>query len=246
MSSTITNVKIKLPTRLVQQIRSVSKDPVEKVIQDAISHYIATYASETVIAESVARYISSTEKLFEENFDKLTNLMASLSYVSKFNNNILNAIFINYGGKDDELERLYNEATETVQKYFYFEDNDEAVLPIMEENDQLKLKVQQLEKLKEKEEEKQSAPQQQQASSLLKSPKSQQTEQGARHVDSEKNLQKQLKKVQHEKEKLEVQKKELIEWINGLILYVVQNYSHFRRNEKLLREYIKEHPKPQV
>lgn len=243
MTSAITNVKVKLPTRLVQQIRSVSKDPVEKVIQDAISHYIATYASETVIAESVARYISSTEKLFGENFDKLTNLMASLSYVSKFNNNILNAIFINYGGKDDELERLYNEATETVQKYFYFEDNDQEVLPIMEENDQLKLKVQQLEK--EKEKDKQSAPEQQ-APSLLKPPQSQQAEQGANHVASEKNLQNKLKKVQYEKEKLEAQKKELIEWINGLILYVVQNYSHFRRNEKLLREYIKEHPKPQV
>jgi len=237
LSKQFVSLKVRLPTKLVQQIQGVSKEPVAKIIQDAIAHYIATYASETVIAEAVSQYIANTEKLFEENFDKLTNLMASLSYVSKFNNNILNAIFIQNGGKEEELEQLYNEATQTVQKYFYFEDNDSEVLPIMEENDQLKLKVQQLEK------EKATASSQPnfQAAAPTPTPAQQQSQPV---MDQE--MQERLQKIQREKQKLEEQKKELVEWINGLILYVVENYSHFRRNEKLLREYIKEHPKPKI
>lgn len=238
MSREITNLKVRLPTKLIQQIQGVSKEPVAKIIQDAISHYIATYASETVIAETVTQYITSTEKLFEQNFDKLANLMASLSYVSKFNNNILNAIFINNGGNEGDLERLYNEATQAVQKYFYFEDNDGDVLPIMEENDQLKLKVQTLEKGNNKQQAQGPSQQFEQA------PPPSQAKTG-RNVSGEKR-QDELKKIQQEKEKIEAQKKELIEWINGLILHVVQNYSHFRRNEKLLREYINENPKPKV
>lgn len=238
MSREITNLKVRLPTKLIQQIQGVSKEPVAKIIQDAISHYIATYASETVIAETVTQYITSTEKLFEQNFDKLANLMASLSYVSKFNNNILNAIFINNGGNEGDLERLYNEATQAVQKYFYFEDNDGDVLPIMEENDQLKLKVQTLEKGNNKQQGQGPSQQFEQA------PPPSQAKTG-RNVSGEKR-QDELKKIQQEKEKIEAQKKELIEWINGLILHVVQNYSHFRRNEKLLREYINENPKPKV
>lgn len=238
MSREITNLKVRLPTKLIQQIQGVSKEPVAKIIQDAISHYIATYASETVIAETVTQYITSTEKLFEQNFDKLANLMASLSYVSKFNNNILNAIFINNGGNEGDLERLYNEATQAVQKYFYFEDNDGDVLPIMEENDQLKLKVQTLEKGNNKQQAQ--GPSQQ----FVQAPPPSQAKTG-RNVSGEKR-QDELKKIQQEKEKIEAQKKELIEWINGLILHVVQNYSHFRRNEKLLREYINENPKPKV
>ena len=208
------------------------------MIQDAISHYIATYASETVITETVAQYITSTEKLFEQNFDKLTNLMASLSYVSKFNNNILNALFVNNGGNEADLERLYNDATQTVQKYFHFEDNDADALPIMEENDQLKLKVQTLEKENQRLAQ---APNPQ----FDTSPKSVKAEENPQRSNG-KDVQEQLHKIRKEKEKLEAQKKELIEWINGLILHVVQNYSHFRRNEKLLQEYIDEHPKPQV
>lgn len=229
------SLKVRLPTKLVEQIQGVSKEPVAKIIQDAISHYIATYASETVIAEAVTRYITSTEQIFEENFDKLTNLMASLSYVSKFNNNVLNAIFIHNGGKEEELERLYNEATQTVQKYFHFEDNDSAVLPIMEENDRLKLKVQELEK-------KQINPPEQKQHVHMQPTAASPPPQ----TEMNDEVQERLRKIQQEKERLEEQKKELIEWINGLILYVVQNYSHFRRNEKLLREYIKEHPKPKV
>lgn|GEM_PF-3308966 len=239
MSKEIVQLKVRLPTKLIQQIQGVSKEPVAKIIQDAVTHYIATYASETVIAEAVTQYITSTEKLFEENFDKLTNLMASLSYVSKFNNNILNAIFINNGGNEDELERLYNEATQTVQKYFHFEDNDSEVLPIMEENDQLKLKVQALEK-------KQTHPPSQQQNLQPAAPPPPPPPTSPPESGMNQDAQEQIKKIQREKEKLEEQKKELIEWINGLILYVVQNYSHFRRNEKLLREYIKKHPKPKV
>lgn len=228
MSREVTNLKVRLPVNLVKQIQGVSNEPIEKIIQNSISHYIATYASEIVIAETVTQYIVSTEKLFGENFDKLTNLIANLSYVSKFNINILNAIFLNNGGKEEDLERIYNDSTETVRKYFYFEDNDSEVLPIIEENDQLRLKVQTLEKEDKK-------------------PKNHpQANSGVADTTSTKQVQEQVMEIQKQKERLEEQKKELVKWINGLILHVVQNYSHFRKNEKLLREYINENPKPQV
>lgn len=231
MSNQIMNLKIRLPNQLIQQIQNVSNERIEKIVQDAISHYVATYAAETVIANSVTQYISKTEEMFEQNFDKLTNLMASLSYVSKFNNNILNAVFINNGGREEDLERLYNEATDTVQKYFYFEDNDDEILPIMKENDELKLKVEALEKHK---------PTQPQAQ-----PMGQQA--NPEQVDEEiQKARKQIAKMKKQKEELEEKKKELVEWINGLILYVVQNYSRIHKNDKLLREYIAENPKPKI
>lgn len=230
MSQDKINLKVRLPENLIQQIQGVSNESVNKIIQDAISHYVGTYAAETVIADSVAQYITSTEELFEQNFDKLTNLMASLSYVSKFNNNILNAIFINNGGNEGDLERLYNEATDTVQKYFYLEDNDGDVLPIMEENDQLKLKVQALEKERSGNVHAQQPNQQPKPEDIELSQKAKE------HAH----------KLEKQKRALEKQKKELVEWINGLILYVVQNYSHFHKNEKLLREYIDKNPKPKV
>lgn len=233
MSNQILKLKIRLPNNLIQQIQSVSNERVDKIIQNAISHYVATYAAETVIANSVTQYISTTEEMFEQNFDKLTNLMASLSYVSKFNNNILNAVFINNGGREEDLERLYNEATDTVQKYFHFEDNDHEILPIMKENDELKLKVEALEKQKGT----QAGSQSLQMRQPLKPEEVDQEVQKAR---------KQIAKIRKQKEQLEEKKKELVDWINGLILYVVQNYSRIHKNEKLLRDYIAENPKPKV
>jgi hypothetical protein len=228
-----TQLKVRLPENVIKQIQGVSKDPVDKIIRDAISHYLATYATEAVITNTVTQYISSTEELFEHNFDKLTNLMASLSYVSKFNNNILNAIFIKNGGEEDDLERLYNEATDTVQKYFYFEDNNADLLPIMVENDQLKNKVSEL----EKERGDKPRPAKKEKPRQLK----------PEEVDaSVREAKEQAQQVERQKNRLEEQKKELVQWINGLILYVVQNYSHIRKNDKLLREYIDKNPKPKI
>ncbi|SHE36439.1 hypothetical protein SAMN05444392_101172 [Seinonella peptonophila] len=244
MNNDIIQYKVKLPKELVGQISETSDVELVDVLRLSVARYLQTYAAEKVMSELISQYVERAEGLFEERFDKITNLLASLSYVSKFNNNILNAIFVNNNGSESDLERFYNEATDTVQKYFQFDETEGNILPIMEENDQLRIKVQELEKR------------------AISQAATAQTTGGGNTAEltyanqlpddkaaldlTIKRITEQIKIMEQKKAEAERQKREVVVWINGLITHLVNNYSRLKTNEQIIRAYIKRNPKPKI
>lgn len=240
MSNDIVQFKVRLPNELVRQVKEASDADLGEIVRASVLRFLNIYASEKMVSQLITQYIERVEGLFEERFDNMTNLLASLSYVSKFNNNILNAIFVNNNGSESDLERFYNEATETVQKYFQFDESQANILPIMEENDQLKAKIQELEKKAANSTQPQAANTQQKG--LLSNPPANRDEMDAtiRHLTD------QIKELERKKAEADRQKREVIVWINGLITHLVHKYSRLRSNEQAIRDYIKKNPKPKI
>lgn len=146
MSDDIIPFKVCLSNELVERVRGETDVDLNKVVRMSIFRFLSTYVTKYLVSQLIKQYIEQVEELLEERLDNITNLLTSLSYVSKFNNTILNSIFVDKFGTEAELECFYDEAAETVQKYFQFDDDQENRLPIIKENDQLKAKILELEK----------------------------------------------------------------------------------------------------
>jgi hypothetical protein len=240
MSNDIVPFKVRLPNELVEQVKGATDADIKEVVRTSVLRFLSMYATEQMVSQLITEYIERVEGLFEERFDSMTNLLASLSYVSKFNNNILNAIFVNNNGSEADLERFYNEATETVQKYFQFDENQANILPIMEENDQLKAKIQELEKNAA------GSPSPNAANAQPKSPSSNSPANRDEMDVTIRHLTDQIKELERKKAEADRQKREVIVWINGLITHLVHKYSRLRSNEQAIRDYIKKNPKPKI
>lgn len=242
MKDEVVQLKTKLPSHLIEQIKEVTDAQLSEVLRASIVRFINIYATEQMVSSLVTQYIEKTEELFEDRIDKITNLLASLSYVSKFNNNILNAIFVNNNGSEADLERFYNEATDTVQKYFQFEETEENILPIMAENDELKTKVQELEKREGSATSNPSNSNPKQQDGLT----NQLPDDKAQLDATIRRITDQVVDMEAKKAEAERQKREVIVWINGLITHLINNYSRLHNNEQTVRNYIKKNPKPKI
>lgn len=256
MGDDIVQFKVCLSNELVERVKTETDLELKEVVRNSVLQFLNTYATRQITNQ----YVKQTEDLLEKYFDPMFNLLGSLSYVSKFNNNILNSIFVDRFDSETQLEEFYNEATETVQKYFQFDDDkDTNLLPLMEENDRLKMKVQKLEKLvaelskaksgnqvdvtigqladqiKVLEQRKNNDEKKRDFIVWIKTNKKH--NEASREIKIE-SVQEAIERVSQQLLELQEQQEQMTKWVNGLIDWLKQN------DDDVIQAYIRENPKP--